>query len=192
MSNFDVAEQAAKRAPLDRHVSVPVIREAAYYGPVAEYVREIAPGTESDTVAVFAQALAWAGCRIGRSVVLQHGQVAHYPIVWPLIVGATSVARKGTAEAESVTALSTLSTQPREKPEEPESGPPLIGLPRTRSGLSSGEGLIEAFLSTTQGDPPPDGRLLIVESEWETVLARTKRERTPSPLCSETPTTERP
>lgn len=140
-----------------RSPQVPDLDPAAWHGPAAEYVQLISPDTEADPLAVYAQILAWAGARVGRGTYTVLGAV-QWARVWPLLCGATATGRKGTSEETSLTALSALSS-----------------LPRTRTGLSSGEGLIQAFLPTGD-DPPPDERLLIVESEWETVLSRLRRE----------------
>ena len=112
-----------------RHHSVPPIRVEAYHGIIGDYVSTIAPTTESDPVAVLVQCLSWAGCHLGRSVYLRHGTTQHYPMVWPLIIGKTSVARKGTSEADSINPLTAID-----------------GIPRRRNGMTSGEGVIDAFL----------------------------------------------
>lgn len=142
-----------------RSDQVPELHPAAFHGIAGDYVAEIAPFTESDPLAVLVQVLAWVGCRLGRSAYVRFGNAVHYPVVWPLIVGKTSTGRKGNSSDDSVNALSAHNA-----------------LPRRRSGLSSGEGLIEAFMSTKADETPPDPRLLIVETEWEGVLAKTRRE----------------
>lgn len=137
----------------------PVLDNAAFHGPAADYVQEIAPNTEADPVAMLLMTLAWCGSRIGNGTFLARGSREQHPAcIWPLLVGKTATGRKGTAESETIGVLSLLSP-----------------LPRKRSGLSSGEGLIQAFISD---DPEVqlDPRLLIVESEWESVLARIKKE----------------
>lgn len=142
-----------------RSENVPGVHPAVWHGPAGEYVRSIAAHTESDPLAVLVQVLAWSGCRMGRSVWIQHGNTRHYPLIWPLIVGRTSTGRKGNSSQDSLTALSAHNA-----------------LPRRRSGLSSGEGLVEAFMAGKGDETPPDPRLLIVEAEWEAVLARCRRE----------------
>ena len=132
---------------------------AVWHGPAGDYVKGIDGHTESDPLAVLVQVLAWSGCRMGRSVWIQHGNTRHYPLIWPLIVGRTSTGRKGNSSHDSLTALSSHTA-----------------LPRRRSGLSSGEGLVEAFMAGKGEETPPDPRLLIVEAEWEAVLARCRRE----------------
>ena len=148
------ADNAPKRSDL-----VPAVHSAAYHGVAGEYVKAIAADTESDPLAVLVQVLAWVGCKIGRSAWIRHGNVTHYPLIWPLIVGRTSTGRKGNSAADSLSSLNSLSS-----------------LPRTRSGLSSGEGLIEAFMAKNPDDAAPDPRMIVLETEWESVLARTRRE----------------
>ncbi len=137
----------------------PVLDDSAFHGLAGKYVREIAPNTEADPVAMLLMTLAWCGSVMGNGLYLARGSRERHPAsIWPLLVGKTAVGRKGTAETETIGVLTSLSSQPRK-----------------RSGLSSGEGLIEAFISD---DPEVqlDQRLLIVESEWESVLARIKKE----------------
>lgn len=137
----------------------PVLDEVAFHGPAADYVQEIAPNTEADPVAMLLMTLAWCGSRIGNGTFLARGSRERHPAcIWPLLVGKTATGRKGTAESETIGVLSALSA-----------------LPRKRSGLSSGEGLIQAFISD-EPEVELDPRLLIVESEWESVLARIKKE----------------
>ena len=140
-----------------RAQQVPAVHSAVYLGLAGEYVMTIAEDTESDPLAVLSQVLAWAGCRVGRQVWIRHGSAIHYPAIWPLIVGQTSTGRKGSSEQDSLTALSALSEQPRR-----------------RSGLTSGEGVIDAL--TQQVESEDGGGLLVTESEWESVTARTRRE----------------
>lgn len=144
--------------PPDRSERVPELHRDAYHGIVGEYVREVAPNTEADPLAVLALSLAWAGCRASGVYVVQ-GRDRHPALLWPLLVGGTASGRKGTADSESITVFSAISA-----------------IPRRRNGLSSGEGLIEAFLPASPTDPPPDPRVLVTESEWEGVLSRTRRE----------------
>ncbi len=137
---------------------VPVLDRAAMRGPVGDYVMALAPNTEADPVAMLVQTLAWCGALIGGDTYLSRGSSERHPaLIWPLLVGKTASGRKGTAEAEAIGPLSALSK-----------------LPRRRSGLSSGEGLVEAFISNDPKDDL-DPRLLVVESEWETVLTRLKK-----------------
>ena len=118
----------------------------------------IASDTEADPLAVLAGMLAWSGCAIGPGTYVMQGRDRHPPKVWPMLVGATATGRKGTSESDGLSALSALSS-----------------LPRRRSGLSSGEGLIEAFLPSDGEDSLPDPRLLVTEGEWEGPLARSQQ-----------------
>lgn len=141
--------------PPTRHPELPTLTAAVWHGPAGEHARAIAPSTEADPVAVLAHNLAWASARIGAGTWVTMGRERHPARNWFLLNGPTAVGRKGTAQSATLSSLTSLSP-----------------LPRIVSGLSSGEGLIQAFM----GEPPPDHRLLVTESEWEGPLARMKRE----------------
>ena len=141
-----------------RHPSVPPVDETVFHGIIGDLTAVVAPNTEADPLALTVNLLAWAGCRIGPGVHVEVGSEKHPPLLWPMLIGGTSTGRKGTADAETITAISAISA-----------------LPRRRSGLSSGEGLIQAFLPG-EDDLPVDPRLIVVESEFEQVMSRARRE----------------
>lgn len=151
----EVLHRLRQADPPKRHEDLPQLSHDVWHGPAGEHAQAIAPSTEADPVAVLAHDLAWASARIGAGTWVAMGRERHPARNWFLLNGPTAVGRKGTAQSATLSSLSSLSS-----------------LPRIVSGLSSGEGLIEAFL----GEPPPDERLLVTESEWEGPLARMKRE----------------
>ncbi|WP_229794890.1 hypothetical protein, partial [Saccharothrix coeruleofusca] len=142
-----------------------------YLGQLAE---RIDPHTEGDPIGVLASLVGAAGVHLGPGPHLELGFGERHPLlVWPMIIGATGIGRKGTA-TNAMLALLT------------EADPDFVASNK-HSGLSSGEGLAAAFaLDSGTGDgasktrprllPEGDCRLLALETEWSSVMARMKRE----------------
>ncbi|MGH7080648.1 MAG: DUF3987 domain-containing protein [Acidimicrobiales bacterium] len=128
-------------------------------GAIAE---TIAPHTEADPLAILAQTLVGAGAIIGRGAWLQIEATRHYPNEFVVLVGESARARKGSSWDHAARVLQ-------------RADPSLAG--RTRTGLSTGEGLIWAARDPDGADPGvADGRLLVVEPEFVTVLKATGRD----------------
>lgn len=148
----------------------PTLRSGALSGAAGRIVRALAPHTEADPAAILVTLLAWFGAIVGRG---PHGLIAnseHPARVWPLIIGKTSGGAKGTS-LQVVRAVMDAAA--------PEFAARVV------SGLTSGEGLIEAVRDGSGGIDPDapgfdegvlDKRLLVVESEFAAVLARGRRE----------------
>ncbi|MDA8275981.1 MAG: hypothetical protein M0029_11465 [Actinomycetota bacterium] len=128
-------------------------------GAIAE---TIAPATEADPVAILAQLLIGAGAVIGRGAWVTVEATRHHPNEFAVLVGDSAKARKGSSwdHVEAVLARA---------------DPGFAA--RTRSGLSTGEGLIWAARDPDGTDPGnPDPRLLVVEAEFVSVLKATGRD----------------
>lgn len=166
-------ELAAQRvAPV-----APTFALDAMHGPVGDYVRAVAPHTEAAAVGIYAAALAAVGALLGRGPAWRFGGVDHHARVWPVLVGATSKGRKGTAVAWGVDHLLRLLDDDFRRD-------------RVVSGLSSAEGLVHVIRDpvpdimdpttgkvTRQGDPGvSDKRLLVVEAELGGPLMAMRRE----------------
>lgn len=146
----------------------PVADRQMYAGVLGEIVRAADPTTEADPVGVLASLLAGVGVLVGRAPHLQIGNTRHPLLIWPLLFGRTGSGRKGEATETAERFL-----RATDRSGEYSS--------LTVSGLSSGEGLIERIR-----DPDPDKaqpqvetmpkRLLVVEPEFSSVMARAKRE----------------
>ena len=148
--------------------------EEAYYGLAGDVVRTITPTTESDPVAILMHFLTYFGSCAGLEPHFLVEDTQHGLNEFVGIVGATSKARKGTAD-KRVRRLFRLVDDDWAKA-------------RIKSGLSSGEGLIWAVrdpmykLNAKTHDPEledpgeDDKRLLVVEGEMATGLRRIDRD----------------
>lgn len=147
----------------------PVLGAEAMYGLPGEIVGVVAPHTEADPAAMLFTLLASAGCMAGRGPHMFVGGTEHGARLWPLVIGSTAGGMKGTSWAEMKQVI-------READEK-------FTKDRVVGGLSSAEGLI-VKVRDPSGDPEDDDydagvldkRLLVVESEFATVLAQGKRE----------------
>jgi hypothetical protein len=171
------------------------LSEAAFHGPVGEFVKLVLPETEADPAALTTVALTMLGCLIGRTPFYQVEDTQHHARLYSVVVGATAASRKGTATDRVLKLLGAIDAD-------------FLKM-RKRSGLSSGEGLIQAVRDprtervarkepkTDEPKPKfvrnqtgkmvpfedkitdygePDKRLLIVEPEFANVLHQAARE----------------
>lgn len=149
-------------------IITPVLGDAAYHGPIGEFIHGIGPYTEATDAGLLAHSLAAAGFLAGPGFYVHAGskQPARVNFV---VVGPTSTGRKGTA-ASVVDEVGQ-----RVDPE--------LWTRRRVSGLSSGEGLIEKLADYYE--KKDDGttkriyvekRLLVVEPEFSRLLANIRRE----------------
>ncbi|MDQ3151438.1 MAG: YfjI family protein [Actinomycetota bacterium] len=143
-------------------------------------VRQIAPDTEADPIAILVSLLAAAGVHLGPGPHVQIGDDRHPLLIWPLVIGRSAAGRKGASWSTTRRLLTTADAE--------------FVTTNIRSGLTSGEGLAAVF---TPDHPHPDAspdrkpdtrpagpgalpagdpRLLVYEPEWAAVMARMKRE----------------
>ncbi|MEV8072198.1 DUF3987 domain-containing protein [Streptomyces pseudogriseolus] len=149
----------------------PSLSERAYHGLAGDIVRAIEPHTEADPAALLFTLYAGAGAMIGRAPHVLAGGVEHGARIWVLIVGKTAGGMKGTSAGEIRRVLVAA-------------GAEMFGSEKIVNGLSSAEGLINCVRDGVGSDPDekgfdegvPDKRLLVIESEFASVLAQGKRE----------------
>ncbi|GHH56989.1 DUF3987 domain-containing protein [Lentzea cavernae] len=150
---------------------LPSIEPAAFECYLGRLADRIDPHTEADPVGVLASLVSAAGVFIGHGPHLQLGFEKHPLLVWPLLVGTTGLGRKGTATNAALTLIGMADNGFRAS--------------NVHTGLSTGEGLATVFAAEAEdgkaGSKPrllPEGdcRLLAVEPEWASVMARMKRE----------------
>jgi hypothetical protein len=145
--------------------------EAAFHGLLGKVVRGIEPTSEADPAALLAHAIVISSAYLGPTVHARAGSARHPSRFFMVVVGDTSKGRKGTAAAPFRDAML-------------ECDEPV----RIASGLSSAEGLVfqvrdrlEKWNAKEQRydvtDPGvADKRLVIIESEYATLLRRMERE----------------
>lgn len=139
------------------------IAEAAFIGPAGDFVRTIAPHTESDPAALLLQFLAGVGCIMGRNAYFRVEADRHYPNIFVTLVGNTSNGRKGTSYGHAKGAMERIE--------------PNFTHNHIKGGLSSGEGIIW-HLRDAMGDDPgiSDKRLLVFEPEFASALKTMTRD----------------
>lgn len=115
---------------------------------------------DADPPGIYASLQAGAGVLAGSGPYVRIGNIRHPLLIWPLLMGRTGSGRKGeaTTVAEVFLRRAKLSTFPA----------------LTVAGLSSGEGLIEQVCD--DGPRAEDRRLLVIETEFSSVMARSRRE----------------
>jgi hypothetical protein len=151
----------------------PKMDPAAYYGLAGNIVRTIAPQTESDEVALLVQLLTFFGSVVGPMPYYQVESDRHHVNLFAVLVGSSSKARKGTA-AGRIRAI----FEPVDQ---------VWADTRMKSGLSSGEGLINEVRDAVQGwdakanatitvdEGVADKRLLVTEAEFASALSVMER-----------------
>jgi hypothetical protein len=139
---------------------IPLIGEEALYGVIGEYVRAVVQDSEASTAGVLASVITTIGAMLGRGPFCLIEGAPHHARFMTLLVGVSSVGRKGVAMYHGVDRV--------------------IGAidpgfwAQVMSGLSSGEGLIERVRDAAlDGEGPrgkadpgvTDKRLLIKQGE---------------------------
>lgn len=166
-----------------RAAGMPRLHPAAWHGPIGAAVVKVAPGTEADPAAILASALAVFGAAAGDAAWVRVGGVRHPARVWPLVVGKTGSGRKGTSMAVARRLVRSWSDYAQQ-----------YDAHRILTGLASGEGLIYNLGGSApepeeegngkprrarperQSPRAPDGRLMVLETEFARVLAAAKRD----------------
>jgi hypothetical protein len=151
----------------------PVLDDAALYGLAGDVVNNLNPHTEADPVGILVQFLTAFGNLIGSNAYYQVESDRHHANLFSVHVGASAKGRKGTAGGR-VRAVTRLADETWSDE-------------RTASGLSSGEGLINAVRDKVEKfdakaqqfetvDPGvSDKRLMITEPEFAGALSAMER-----------------
>ncbi|MCF3100980.1 hypothetical protein IPZ58_05245 [Streptomyces roseoverticillatus] len=139
------------------------------YGPIGEAVQAAMPYTEADPIGVYAAVLSQFSSAISRTTTTDKGRPV---VVWTVLAGLSAYGRKGYALGTSQQILA--------------SGVGKYLKARTKSGIASGPALVDHLfaleLETMGTETGVDGRAMIIEEEWATVLKRAKKCATFSPL----------
>jgi hypothetical protein len=146
-------------------INWPDLDDAALQGVTGKIVRAVMPHTEADPAAVTVTLLSTFGSMAGPGVCALAGNDHHAARIWPLIVGRTADGAKGTS-------WSTV------RPIIDAADPHFLAEHRV-GGIVSGEGIIEQIADPVDEDDDNgtlDKRLLIVETEFASVLAKGARQ----------------
>ena len=151
----------------------PVMDDAAYYGIAGDIVRTILPHSEADPVALLSQTLTMAGNVIGRLPYYQVESDRHRANLFVVLVGASAKGRKGTSLGR-IRSIVKVADE-------------LWSGDRIKSGLSSGEGLINEVrdplekYNVKEGQSEivdlgvSDKRLMIIEPEFAGAISVLER-----------------
>lgn len=136
--------------------------EQMKFGPLGDAVEAAMPTSEADPIGVWATSLSLYSAAISRTVRLDNRRPV---VVWTVLAGRSAIGRKGYALNTATAVLNKT-----------------IGgfiLTRRRSGISNGPTLVDTLskleLETTGADGGIDGRAIIVEEEWASVLKDQKK-----------------
>jgi len=144
-------------------VETPTLADEALHGVPGEIVRKIEPHTETHPAAILLQLLIGFGNMVGRNPYFVTERDRQYANLFGVIVGASSRGRKGTSWSHAKSLL---------KEADPE-----WEASRIMSGVASGEGVImELKDAEAEEETPTDKRLLLVETEFASVLNVTRRD----------------
>lgn len=166
ISRYPAGSPARRAAPSPRWPDPPGAE--AFQGLAGDIARTISPHSEADPVALLIQGMAAFGSAVGHTPYFQTEADYHYLNLFCTIVGKTSKGRKGTSWKHIMRLFERVE--------------PTWASGRVVSGLSSGEGLIWAVRDPViKGDKviddgEPDKRLLVLESEFASVLQMIQRE----------------
>ncbi|MCX8492955.1 MAG: hypothetical protein ORN23_01835 [Chthoniobacterales bacterium] len=135
----------------------------ALHGPLGTIVDTIQPDTEAHPAAILIQAMTGLGNIIGRGPYCQIQENRHYANLFTIVVGASSVARKGTAWGIAKTLLNQIA--------------PSWVSSNIKNGLQSGEAIVGHLQDFPISDTSLllDKRLCLVEDEFSQVLQAGKR-----------------
>ncbi|NLX95981.1 MAG: DUF3987 domain-containing protein [Rhodopirellula sp.] len=174
-------EEEVEAIPLPEAKPWPILDGAAYHGLIGEIVRTIEPESEADPAALLIQTAVSYGSVVGRGPHFVVEGTDHHTNINAVLVGRTAKGRKGTSEGRVRQIFQFVDAK--------------WSSDRILAGLVSGEGLVWAvrdpiyrvenvkekgkIVGTEEvlADPGiDDKRLLVVESEFSSVLKVCRRE----------------
>jgi len=170
------------------------MNDAAFHGLAGEIVRTISPHSESDLVAILSQVLVVYGNMIGRRAYFRAEADRHFGNLFVCLVGNTSKGRKGSSWGQVAKLAEAISPDwyPDRVASGLSSGEGLIWAvrdaifkkePIREGGKVKGQGMITGYQDVLADEGVSDKRLLVLESEFASVLKNVARERnTLSPI----------
>ncbi|MBA9002700.1 DUF3987 domain-containing protein [Thermomonospora cellulosilytica] len=153
----------------------PLPREAMFSGLLGRVVREIHPYTEGDPVGVLATLLSAFSAAVGHRPHVSIGSSRHPLLIWTMLIGRTSLGRKGTATSAAMDIVERISVDFTERHL-------LYGSPSSGAGLV---GKLEAMAREAgwyDDEPDADSEpellpgfpALMIEEEWAKVMRRSR------------------
>jgi hypothetical protein len=130
--------------------------KAAMYGLLGDIVGTIGPHTEADPAAVASQTLVAFGNVIGKKPHFKVEADRHSANVFTCLVGRSARSRKGTSRGYALKMFSDVDREWVKK--------------CIQTGLSSGEGLVQAVAENTLDDDELGKRLMVIEDEFSAPL----------------------
>ena len=178
VARLAAAQKAKARAPQHRPgCAWPKLGEAAYHGLAGRFVRKVEPHSEADPAGILIQFLVMFGSLVGRGPYFRVEADQHFPNLFAVLVGESSVGRKGVSLGQAKRLLAAVDED--------------WAHDRFTTGLSSGEGLIHAVrdrvekmvedeegkqVRTVIDEGVDDKRLMVVETEFVSVFRNLRRE----------------
>jgi hypothetical protein len=138
------------------------ISDAGYHGPIGDYTHRIAAESEGDPSAILVQTLVCFGNAAGRNPHFRVEDTRHGLNLNVVVVGDTSLARKGTSFDRAFAPVAAADPQWGDRN-------------NSDGGLSSAEGLISAVQDNPDGGES-DKRLLAMMGEFGETLRKMSRE----------------
>ena len=142
------------------------LTDAAWHGIAGMATAAILPFTEADPAAILLQILVGFGSMIGRGPHWTVEGDRHHGNLYLVLVGETAKGRKGSSQSQVRRVI---------KPADPDWDAACV-----LGGLASGEGLMHAVRDGDPADDDDEGvtdkRLLVVESEFATVVRQANRD----------------
>jgi len=150
-------------SPHHLRVPEPTLDLRALHGPLGAIMDIIQTDTEAHPAAILIQTMTGLGNIIGRGPYCQIQENRHYANLFTVVVGASSVARKGTAWGIAKTLLNQIE--------------PSWVSSNIKNGLQSGEAIVAHLQDLAISDTSLllDKRLCLVEDEFSQVLQAGKR-----------------
>ena len=178
VARLAAAQKAKARAPQHRPgCAWPKLGEAAYHGLAGRFVRKVEPHSEADPAGILIQFLVMFGSLVGRGPYFRVEADQHFPNLFAVLVGESSVGRKGVSLGQAKRLLAAVDED--------------WAHDRFTTWLSSGEGLIHAVrdrvekmvedeegkqVRTVIDEGVDDKRLMVVETEFVSVFRNLRRE----------------
>ncbi|MFD0492148.1 hypothetical protein ACFQ0O_39510 [Saccharopolyspora spinosporotrichia] len=137
-------ERQALAQIANARAELPARDEAMFETFLGDLVRQVQPTSEADPTNILASLLAGTGVYLGARPHLRVGDDRHPLLVWPMVIGRTGIGRKGAGWSAAKRLLLAADAG--------------FVASNIHSGLTSGEGLTQAFADEDEGTGPSPAR----------------------------------